>query len=204
MKKILSFYFIWLFLISSINPIGSNNYVEIRNDIEIDETVYTFFSNFFSEYSKNLITNGTREIMDEKDIYSLSPKYYDRQGYFNSFFCYDKDLYVIDKIIIKSKKQTPKLDNFYLELGILFEEYYEVSFSIKTIYDKYGNIYHDKKEFSDRIGIFRYSDKCLLSELFTTSAYNWVLEKDEETMVKKLKNGDLNIKYNEDVNHYQY
>ncbi len=32
MKKILSFYFIWLFLISSINPIGSNNYVEIRND----------------------------------------------------------------------------------------------------------------------------------------------------------------------------
>lgn len=202
MKKLLCFTYIIIFLLGSIYAVDFHNFIEICNDIEVDETVYTFFSDFFSEYSNNLLTNGTREILDDKNNRFLSPNYYDKQGYFNSFFCYDNDFYVIDKIIIQSKNQILKLDNFYLDLGILFEEYYEVTFSIKTIYDKFGNEHNDKKEFSDKIGIFRYSDKCLLSELFTTSAYNWVLEADEEALVEKLKKGQINITNKEDENHY--
>lgn len=196
---------ICLFFITSINAEVTKDFIEVDENVEIDEQVYSFFCDFFSVNSKSLLKYGTRFIMDDNDPRYGSDKYYDQQGYYETFFLYDKKkFYVIDKIIINNKIHEDETFDYYLKRGILATEYYDVTFIIKSVYDEYGKKYSGNiiNEFTDKIGIFRYSDKCRLSMLGATTAYTWVLAIDEEAMVEKLKNGELKIEKKEDPNHY--
>ncbi len=205
MKRFLMFICIFLFFIISINADDSKCFIEVDENVEIDEQVYSFFCDFFSKYSKNLLDTGSRMILNDKNPRLLNFNYYDRQGYFNSYFLDDEEnFYIIDKIIIKSKKREIETFDLYLDLGILADEFYDITYIIKSVYDEYGKKYSGNiiNEFTDKIGIFRYSDKCRLSMLGATTAYTWVLAIDEEAMVEKLKNGELKIEKKEDPNHY--
>ena len=203
MKKIAILFCIGAFFICTAYSEEKKNFIKVDKNVEIDEKVYEFFYDFFSKNSKNTLDNGSRMILDAKKTRLLDFNYYDRQGYFNSYFLDDKkNFYVIDKILIKGKKTIPETSKFYLELGILYEDYYDVTFNVKSIYDKEGNLYTGIREFTDKIGVFIYSDKCLLSQLGKTTAFTWILEADEEAMLEKLKKGELEIEYKEDVNHY--
>lgn len=203
MKKSLILLCICFVLINQINAETNQGFIVVDNGIEIDEQVYSFFSDFFSKHSKNLLENGSRMILNEEKRVDLN-NYYDRQGYFDSYFLYDKDnFYVVETIVFNNKKQK-SLEDFYINLGILYEEYYDVTYKVKAVYDQYGKKVTDNtiKEFSDHIGVFRYSGRCRLSMLGSTTSFNWVLAVDEDTLVEKLKKGELKIDFKETPNHY--
>ena len=181
MKKIF-FLFLYVFLFISIYAENQYDFLEINNDISIENDLYKFLHNYFIERSSSFIKYHQRFVVNKKNPKRGNPKYYSSYGYSWSFFPDDR-FYIVHKISINDITFEDNISDFLSEMGVIYKITISFNIFFSNCYRKNGDVSFGLKEIPDKIVLHRYSDKYLIVYEYESINYNWVLSMDEDVLV---------------------